>query len=154
MTINVDMRVGWVLLLLCLVSKLVSADDSASGVGDYERAEYNWVMHCRGCHGVDAKGSKGGAPNLDGEVSIFLHSAEGRSYLGRVPGVAFVSLPDDELAELLNWLTHTFDKPGIPSDFKPYSAKEIKSLRQRPLISNAFKEREKVLNHLISKKTK
>ena len=95
------------------------------GVSDPQRAEYNWVMHCRGCHGVDARGSKGGAPNMVGVVGQFLQTEEGRAYLGRVPGVAFVALPDKDVAELLNWLTQYFDKEHVPKTFAPYKAEEV-----------------------------
>ena len=119
-----------------------------NGVSDPQRAEYNWVMHCRGCHGVNAKGSKGGAPNMVGEVGQFLHSPEGRAFLGRVPGVAFVELPDNEVAELLNWLIQKYDTEGMPNWFKPYGAEEVKQLRQRPLISQAFKKRQDILKNM------
>ena len=129
----------------------VKAED-LKGVSDPQRAEYNWVMHCRGCHGFDARGSKGGAPNMVGEVGWFLHSVEGRAFLGRVPGVAFVELPDNEVAELLNWLTQKFDKAGVPKPFKPYSAEEVGQLRKIPLISKAFDKRKEILDSLNTKK--
>ncbi len=118
------------------------------GVKDPVRARYNWVMKCRGCHGADARGSKNGAPNMVGIVSQFLHSEDGRAFLGRVPGVAFVDLPANDVAELLNWLTQTFDPLHIPEKFKPYSAEEVKQLRENPLISTAFSTRKKILQRL------
>jgi len=120
------------------------------GVSDPVRAEYNWVMKCQGCHGVDARGSKGGAPNMVGVVSLFLHSEEGRAFLGRVPGVAFSELPDKDIAELLNWLTQTFDRQHVPEIFKPYSEKEVEKLRQDPLISKVFLSREQILEKFKS----
>ncbi len=145
------MKVGlWVLLCLNF-SDGASAEDMV-GVSDPERAEYNWVMHCRGCHGVDAEGSSGGAPGMAGQVSQFLHSQEGRAFLGRVPGVAFVALPDHEIAALLNWSLQTFDKKHIPPAFKPFTAEEVKRLRMNPLISKATVVRKGILNSLNERK--
>ena len=118
------------------------------GVTDPQRAEYNWVMHCRGCHGVGAKGSGGGAPAMSGVVARFLKTEQGRAFLGRVPGVAFVELPDKELAELLNWLLQTFDNTNLPDDFIPYDASEVTRLRQSPLISEVFTTRFDILKEI------
>lgn len=133
-------------LLTVLISS-VSASEWV-GVSKPQRAEYNWVMHCRGCHGVNARGSKGGAPDMVGIVSQFLHTEEGRAYLVRVPGVAFVSLDDSDVAELLNWLTQHFDREHLPATFLPYSAKEVERLRKKPLISQAFNKRREILETL------
>lgn len=144
---RIESRVS-LLLLLFLAANCMAKD--VIGVSDTQRAEYNWVMHCRGCHGVEAKGSKGGAPNMVGEVGQFLHSSDGRAFLVRVPGVAFVELPDNEVAELLNWLIQKFDKAGVPKPFKAYSSEEVGILRKSPLISQAFAKRKDVLRDLAN----
>ncbi len=104
-----------------LLVNAVEAESVMKGVADQERAAYNWVMHCRGCHGVDASGSKGGAPTMIGVVGRFMQDEEGRAFLGRVPGVAFAPLSDLEIADLLNWFVQEFDKPNMPESFLPYS---------------------------------
>lgn len=132
----------------------VSPAETASkvvGVSDPQRAKYNWVMQCQGCHGADGAGSDGGAPNMVGVVAAFLHFQEGREFLGRVPGVAFVSLPEKETAELLNWLVNEFDSGHLPRKFIPYTADEVKKLRLRPLISQATNERNKVMKIVSNK---
>ena len=144
-----------VLLVTCntFLAGVARASESESmliGVSDPVRAEYHWVMKCRGCHGVDARGSENGAPDMVGIVSQFLHSEEGRAFLGRVPGVAFVDLPDQDVAELLNWLTQTFDRQHVPANFRPYTAQEVSRLRQDPLISKAFSTRAEILQQLRS----
>jgi len=123
---------------------LLYAADSAK----LNRAQYDWIMHCQGCHGTEAQGTPGGAPKLAGHVALFLHSNEGRQYLGRVPGVAFVNLPDAEVAELLTWIVQHFDATHVPKTFTPYSAQEIHALRGDPLISRAYLERQKLLKSL------
>lgn len=141
-------------LVLFLLLAMESVADNARlepsliGVKDPLRAAYNWTMHCQGCHGVDATGSQGGAPNMVGLASQFLHSKKGRDYLARVPGVAFVELPDDQVAELLNWMLQTYDREHMPDNFNPYDAEELNRLRKRPLISRAFSERQIILEAL------
>ena len=124
------------------------ASEFLKGVSDPQRAAYNWVMKCQGCHKADATG-KGGTPNMVGTVAQFLHLKEGRAYLGRVPGVAFVDLPEKDVAELLNWMVQTFDKAHMPKEFEPYSVSEIKQLKQRPLISEALNARKELLQSVV-----
>ena len=141
----------WV-ALLGLIVVVVQAAEPMVGVKDSRRAEFNWVMHCRGCHQMDATGSVGGAPNMVGVVAQFLHLPEGRDFLGRVPGVAFVSLPDDQVAELLNWMVQTFDAGHVPEGFQPYTASEVGRLRKRPLVAEAESTRLHLLDVVAQQK--
>ncbi len=143
----------WLLLLLpgLAVCQAVWAQEWA-GVDNTERARYHWIMHCQGCHGVQAQGAPGGAPRMAGVVSKFLHNEAGRAYLSRVPGVAFVSLSNRDVAELMNWVVQTFDAQNLPEHFKPYTEDEMKNLRQQPLISQAFRVRKKILQNLKKKR--
>lgn len=65
-------------------------------------------------------------------MGYFLHSAEGREFLIRVPGVSTASLPDDEIAELVNWLIATYSAEQTPEEYLPYSESEVAALRKRP----------------------
>ena len=131
-------------LIGVLLSQVAVAKPLLKGVTDSQRASYNWVMKCQGCHQADAVG-KGGTPNMAGSVAKFLHIKEGRDYLGRVPGVAFVDLPNTEVAELLNWMVQTFDEMHMPIDFVPYISEEVNQLKKKPLISEAPKKRKELL---------
>lgn len=146
------MLVSWRPLILSsiFVSPIINAepDSQMIGVTDIKRAEYNWTMHCLGCHQEDATGSWNGAPNMVGEVAKFLSLKEGREFLGRVPGVAFVELSDHEVAELLNWLVQEFDEVHMPENFRPYTAVELKDLRSSPLISEVFDTRQNIMERL------
>ena len=145
------MNVTSTLLRLVLSGALLSQTALASpplqGVTDPKRAAYNWMMKCQGCHQANAIG-KGGTPNMVGSVAQFLHLEEGRAYLGRVPGVAFVNLPEKEVAELLNWMVQTFDEKHMPEGFVPYSEAEVTRLKKQPLISEAPKKRKELLRIL------
>lgn len=107
------------------------------GVPNVARAHQNWMLKCQGCHRPDATGTPATTPPIRSKVAIFLHTDGGREYLGRVPGVATAALPDDRLAELLNWTLQYFDPANVPKDFKPYTPQEIGELRSRPLRTEA-----------------
>ena len=65
-------------------------------------------------------------------AGYFVHSEEGREFLIRVPGVSSASLPDDEIAELINWLLITYSAAQLPADFAPFTKTEVARLRTRP----------------------
>ena len=116
------------------------------GVANEARARMNWMLHCQGCHQADAKGSPAArTPPMAGEVSRFLGVEGGREYLTRVPGVANAGLPDDQLAELLNWTLATFDAAHLPAGFTPYSAGDVAAGRKAPLVSDAARLREEIM---------
>lgn len=116
------------------------------GVANEPRARMNWMLHCQGCHQAEAKGSEAArTPAMAGGVARFLSVEGGREYLTRVPGVANAGLPDDQLAELLNWTLATFDAEHMPSAFSPYSADDVAAGRKAPLISEAARMREEIM---------
>lgn len=101
---------------------VVSADDHRAGA--------NYTLHCQGCHLAGAVGYKDEVPRMKDFVGYFLHSAEGRAFLIRVPGVATASLPDDQLAELMNWLLLTYSSEQLPERFAPFTVDEVTALRK------------------------
>ena len=111
-------------LALLLLAANASADDN--------RARINYLLHCQGCHLPDAIGVSDHVPRMNSFVGYFLHSTEGREFLVRVPGVSTAALPDDQLAELLNWIIETYSAEQVPDEFVPYTASEVAVLRQRP----------------------
>ena len=127
---------------LFLFAASAAAAEEAPGVANAQRAKMNWMLSCQGCHKSDATGSAGGAPSMAGEVARFLNVEGGREYLTRVPGVANAGMPDDQLAELLNWTLAAFDKDHLPKDFSPFTAQEMAAGRARPLVSEAAIMRE------------
>lgn len=92
----------------------------------------NYMLNCQGCHLPDGRGIPGTVPVMKGFLANFLTVPGGREYLAQVPGVANSTLSDADLAALMNWLIPEMG-PTIPSDFKPYSAKEIGALRRNRL---------------------
>lgn len=116
------------------------------GVTSEPRARMNWMLHCQGCHQAEAKGSEAArTPAMAGAVAQFLGVEGGRDYLTRVPGVANAGLPDDQLAELLNWTLATFDAGHMPAAFEPFTASDIAAGRKAPLVSEAARMRETIM---------
>ena len=110
---------------------LSSPFGSDAWAGD-KRANVNYMIHCQGCHLPDASGVLDAVPAMNGFMGYFLHSQEGRDFLVRVPGVSTASLPDDEIAELLNWLLKTYSLEQAPAEFEPYTEAEVARLRTNP----------------------
>lgn len=92
---------------------------------------FDYVMHCRGCHGPEGQGAPGGAPDLRGSLGRFLLVPGGREYLIRVPGTAQSELDDAHTAALLNWMVRQFGP--VPPDFAPFTTAEVASHRRPPL---------------------
>lgn len=124
-------------IFAALLAMTAAASAGTPGVQSEARAKMNWLLNCQGCHQPDATGSANGAPSMVGDVARFLSVEGGREYLTRVPGVANAGVPDDQLAELLNWTLATFDKDHLPADFAPYTKEEMSAGRARPLVSEA-----------------
>jgi hypothetical protein len=112
----------------------VRADEAAiPGVSDAYQARTDYQLKCQGCHRPDGSGDDHSNPPMRGIVARFLSVPGGREFIGRVPGVATVDLPDDRLANLVNWTIYRFDPAHVPQGFRPYTAEEIGRLRQNPL---------------------
>ena len=58
----------------------------------------DYLMHCAGCHLVDANGVPPLVPSLAGPLGRIAASPAGRDYIARVPGAAQAPLSDAELA--------------------------------------------------------
>ncbi len=111
------------------VAVLLAAARPASGAS----AHVNYMLHCQGCHLPDGTATPGIIPPLVG-AARFLSAQGGRAYLVRVPGVALSSIPDGELAELVNWMLAQFSPGQLSEDFEPYTAEEVAEYRRQPLV--------------------
>ena len=94
-----------------------------------------WSITC--CTARDAtcrkpKAFRGRVPPIKDFAGFFLHSAEGRDFLIRVPGVAGSALSDVDIAELMNWMLMRYSKDQLPRDFREFTPGEVARLRQEP----------------------
>jgi len=110
-----------------------AGEQAVPGVSDPVQARTDYQLKCQGCHRPDGSGDDHSNPPMRGVVARFLSVPGGRAFIGRVPGVATVDLPDDRLANLVNWTLFRFDRAHVPTGFHPYSAEEIGRLRRNPL---------------------
>ena len=106
---------------------------AGAGTGLAAQAQFNYILHCQGCHMADGRETPGKIPPLIG-AARFLEVEGGREFLVRVPGVSLSIIPDGELAELMNWMLYRFSAEDMPTDFVPYTAEEIGRYRQEPLV--------------------
>lgn len=111
-----------------------SSGADAPGITELTEAQSTYLERCGGCHGIQGRSAPGEVPTLRGQVSYFLCLPETRAYLVRLPSVASSPIPDDELAELMNFVV--FDLGGRPearATFSSFTANEVRELRKHPL---------------------
>ncbi len=119
-------KIAFVICMLAFAGMVHAADAGSP------RA--NYMLHCSGCHGVDGSGNPGaGIPTMVNTLGHFLRVSGGRDFLVQVPGTSQSALPDDAVAELLNWILEQFSPGQVPSGAPPYSTKEVARLRSQPL---------------------
>jgi hypothetical protein len=94
----------------------------------------NYQLRCMGCHLADGSGESGRVPSIRRTLVLFSSSSEGRDYVIRVPGVAQSPLSDADTATLLNWMARSLSDVKLPPSFADYSAAEVHSARDRPLV--------------------
>lgn len=112
------------------------------------RAQVNWVLHCAGCHGLDGDAPVPSVPVIKDYAGYFAHDERGREYLVRAPGPAMSLLSDRDLADVMNWMLYSLSAKELPRGFRPYSAQEIRRLRERPLTLDAEPTRNEILRRL------
>ena len=117
----VYLRVVAVLLLLA-ASFSVQAD-----------AEFDYLLHCRGCHLPEGQSVPPEVPTLRRVLGELASTPEGRDYILRVPGVTQNSMSDEQLAAVLNWVMTEFNADTLPKNFKPYDEGEVAEARKNVL---------------------
>ncbi|HEY2105858.1 MAG TPA: cytochrome c [Candidatus Binataceae bacterium] len=130
----------------------IAATVLRSGTGNASGAEL-FAAHCAVCHQPDGRGIPGMFPPLADSVGVFTHSKDGRAYLVHVlsfglngpisvhdayyNGVmqAWAHLSDDDIAQVLNYVLNGFNASLLPTDFAPFTAREVKQDRAQPLTT-------------------
>jgi mono/diheme cytochrome c family protein len=106
-----------------------------------------YVLHCAGCHGMDASGSTlGGVPDMR-RVGDFLRLAGGREFIIKVPGVMGTGLDDAQVAAVSNWLLANLAKDSVPPGHQPYVAAEVAQARAQPL-TDVVGERRRLIDEV------
>ncbi|EHR73364.1 cytochrome c, mono- and diheme variants family [Burkholderiales bacterium JOSHI_001] len=101
-----------------------------------------FVLHCAGCHGLDAAGSPAQyVPDLR-RLGQFLQVPGGREFIISVPGVMGSGLNDEQVARVINWLLATLAAGSAPWHEAPYTREEVARARAKPLVDVAGRRRE------------
>ena len=121
------------------------------GVENPNRAKFNYMLNCQGCHGPNGSGTKDGSvAEMQNYVGYFAGVEGGREFLVQVPGSANADLTDTALAEVLNWMLYTLSPQQLPADFEPYTTAEIERLRDKA-IENVEPIREVLVERIEQK---
>jgi len=94
-------------------------------------ARSDYLLHCGGCHLENGAGNPPEVPDLRRDIDWLAGSADGRSYLTRVPGASQVPISDDRLAAILNWILETY-YPGSAA-IRSFTGDEVGRTRGQPL---------------------
>lgn len=109
----------------------------------------DYLLHCGGCHLEHGGGDPPEIPDLRRDLDWLAASAEGRSYLTRVPGASQVPISDARLAEVFNWIFEHFYAPDTV--VRPFTANEVSRTRQLPLYNPLKARAELTVEHFLAK---
>lgn len=106
-----------------------AADTAGAGARD------KYILFCAGCHGMDGEGGGGGGGTklitpFVPSIGVFLNDPQGRVYLANVGGVTSAGMTEAETAQVLNYIVSVFGAASTPKSFVPYTAEEIRALRE------------------------
>jgi len=132
-----------------------------------------FVSNCAVCHQPDGKGAPGVYPPVADSVGRYVVLKDGRTYLidvvsfgmggkidsggdsfeGEMP--PWQQLSDQDIADVLTYVIIGLNPKLLPSDFKPFSADEVKAERTKHLNSATIHaERDSVIKQLGYKAAK
>lgn len=110
----------------------------------------NYLQSCGGCHGIQGRSAIGLVPQLRDRVGWFLCTPEGRDFIVQLPDVAFAGVSDQELADVLNFMMFDLAGASTPKGAKPYSAAEVKQLRENTVLRTGLRaRRQEIVNALV-----
>ncbi len=105
----------------------------------YKPGEWNYLKDCAGCHGVRGEAERA-MPRMEGFVGTFLCTADARAYVVRLPNIAFSTLSDRDLADMVNYVVFDLGGDSVPKNATPYSPAEVAVLRRQPLKNRDLME--------------
>jgi mono/diheme cytochrome c family protein len=112
-----------------------------------------FTAHCAVCHQANGQGIAGMYPPLADSAGVFARSRSGRAYLVHVVSFglsgpivvrgahyngfmqSWAQFTDDQIAQLLNHVLKNFNARLLPRHFAPFTAREVRRDRSRPMTS-------------------
>jgi cytochrome c553 len=121
-----------------LASAFAQANVSVAQTGPravpiFTKPQSNYLLGCGGCHGENGVSNSKLVPDLKDQVGFYLIVPEGRDYLVRLPNVAFSTLSDQDLTDVLNFMVFQIGGVSVPAHTAPYTVAEVARLRKQPL---------------------
>jgi len=136
--------------VLSVCAGLAVADAGSGAIPHFNKVQSNYLLNCGGCHGENGVSNSRLVPELRNQVGYYLNSPAGREYLVRLPNVAFSTMTDQELADVLNYMVLTLGGPSVPDHAAPFTPVEVARLRKRPLNDvSLIAYRDKLVEQLI-----
>ena len=123
---------AWALLWFAPVNE-TCADPTPPAVPTFTKPQSNYLLACGGCHGEHGSSNSRLVPDLRDQVGYYLNTREGREYLVRLPNVAFSTMSDRELTDVLNFMVFQIGGASVPAHTAPYAVAEVARLRKQPL---------------------
>jgi cytochrome c553 len=115
------------------------AQTLAAAIPAFGAPQLNYLQRCGGCHGLQGRSVPQVVPTLRGQVGYYMCIPEGRAYIVQVPNVALASLPDTDLADLMNYVVFELGGNSTASTVARYSSAEVGALRKRVLNAGSLK---------------
>jgi mono/diheme cytochrome c family protein len=138
------------LLQISAAAADVPGPNAAAAIPAINHTVSNYLQSCGGCHGIQGRSAVGLVPQLRDRVGWFLCTPEGRQFIVQLPDVAFAGVSDQELADVLNFMMFDLGGASTPKSAKPYSAEEVKQLRENtPLRTGLRARRQAVVAELV-----
>ncbi|MEM6584018.1 MAG: c-type cytochrome, partial [Pseudomonadota bacterium] len=73
-------------LLLAAAFTICLKVSAAEPLAETDIGQFDYMIHCQGCHQADGSGTPGATPDLRTYGAALLRTIEGRQYFVRVPG--------------------------------------------------------------------
>jgi len=138
------------LLQLASATADIPAPSLAAPIPAINHTVSNYLQSCGGCHGIQGTSALGLVPQLRDRVGWFMCTPEGRAFIVELHDVAFAGISDQELADVLNFMMFDLGGASTPKSAKPYSATEVKQLRENsPLRTGVHARRQAVVTALV-----
>lgn len=135
------------------LAQIQASNGSAEGADAAMVGENVYGSNCASCHQGEGQGQAGLWPPL-GEHAAHLYNADrdylpklllyglngeiavaGENYNGQMP--AWKQLGDEDIAEVLNYILTSWGNDAVTETFEPYTAEDIKPLRDEALAPDA-----------------
>lgn len=139
-------------LALCLFfTQSVTAEMNNNGNNkEYNMAsgKMHYMLQCQGCHKAGGEGIEGSIPSMLKHGIAMLGSERGRKFFITVPGSANSPLSDQQLADVLNYIsTELLDVETNEHTVRLFDAKEVSKVRNNQLF-DVEKERAELVDEI------